>query len=205
MTRRSTTSTSGLTRSLEEKPGDVVFPDQEELQLGSGTRRRSSGTCTASTRTSRTSTSPIRRCATRSPRSSATGSRQGLAGFRVDAVPFLLEPMGTPEGAIERSARPAARAAPLHGAAPRRRDPDGRGQPAARRAARVLRRRGRRRAAHGPELQRSTRRCTSRSRAARRSRSVRRPALRSPEIPQDSQWANFVRNHDELTLDKLAD
>jgi len=26
-----------------------------------------------------------------------------------------------------------------------------------------------------------------------------------PEIPPDSQWANFVRNHDELTLDLLSD
>jgi trehalose synthase len=26
-----------------------------------------------------------------------------------------------------------------------------------------------------------------------------------PEIPEDSQWATFVRNHDELTLDKLTD
>ena len=31
-------------------------------------------------------------------------------------------------------------------------------------------------------------------------------ALRSrPEIAVESQWANFVRNHDELTLDKLTD
>jgi maltose alpha-D-glucosyltransferase/alpha-amylase len=31
-------------------------------------------------------------------------------------------------------------------------------------------------------------------------------AIRSmPEIPEDCQWANFVRNHDELTLDKLSD
>ncbi|GAB3602881.1 alpha-amylase family protein [Microbacterium aureliae] len=31
-------------------------------------------------------------------------------------------------------------------------------------------------------------------------------ALRSrPAIPDDAQWANFVRNHDELTLDKLSD
>ncbi|MCR8670877.1 alpha-amylase family glycosyl hydrolase [Agrococcus sp. HG114] len=30
-------------------------------------------------------------------------------------------------------------------------------------------------------------------------------ALRErPELPEASQWANFVRNHDELTLDKLA-
>ena len=26
-----------------------------------------------------------------------------------------------------------------------------------------------------------------------------------PEIAVESQWANFVRNHDELTLDKLTD
>jgi glycosidase len=26
-----------------------------------------------------------------------------------------------------------------------------------------------------------------------------------PPIPEDCQWANFVRNHDELTLDKLSD
>jgi glycosidase len=33
-----------------------------------------------------------------------------------------------------------------------------------------------------------------------------RTALESlPAIPEDSQWANFVRNHDELTLDKLSD
>ncbi|MFI7589584.1 alpha-amylase family protein [Spongisporangium articulatum] len=31
-------------------------------------------------------------------------------------------------------------------------------------------------------------------------------ALRErPEIPKDCQWATFVRNHDELTLDKLSD
>jgi glycosidase len=33
-----------------------------------------------------------------------------------------------------------------------------------------------------------------------------RRALESlPPIPKDCQWANFVRNHDELTLDKLSD
>ena len=31
-------------------------------------------------------------------------------------------------------------------------------------------------------------------------------ALQSrPEVAIESQWANFVRNHDELTLDKLKD
>jgi trehalose synthase len=33
-----------------------------------------------------------------------------------------------------------------------------------------------------------------------------RDALRSlPEIPEEGQWANFVRNHDELSLDKLSE
>ena len=33
-----------------------------------------------------------------------------------------------------------------------------------------------------------------------------RAALRdAPEIPSDSQWGRFVRNHDELTLDKLSE
>ena len=30
-------------------------------------------------------------------------------------------------------------------------------------------------------------------------------ARRCRAIPEDCQWANFVRNHDELTLDKLSD
>ena len=31
-------------------------------------------------------------------------------------------------------------------------------------------------------------------------------ALRAlPPIPEDCQWANFVRNHDELTLDQLSE
>ena len=41
-------------------------------------------------------------------------------------------------------------------------------------------------------------------------RERRRPArararARCPAIPEDCQWAHFVRNHDELTLDKLTE
>jgi trehalose synthase len=40
---------------------------------------------------------------------------------------------------------------------------------------------------------------------ARRESQPLADALRAlPEIPDDSQWANFVRNHDELTLDQLT-
>jgi trehalose synthase len=36
-------------------------------------------------------------------------------------------------------------------------------------------------------------------------RPLRRALQRLPDIPPDCQWAVFVRNHDELTLDKLTD
>ncbi len=61
---------------------------------GSTTRPPSSTTCTGSTSTSRTSTSRTRRCATRSPASIGFWLQLGLSGFRVDAVPFLLETAG---------------------------------------------------------------------------------------------------------------
>ena len=35
-------------------------------------------------------------------------------------------------------------------------------------------------------------------------RPLRRALGRRPPIPEDSQWAMFVRNHDELTLDQLV-
>jgi maltose alpha-D-glucosyltransferase/alpha-amylase len=34
---------------------------------------------------------------------------------------------------------------------------------------------------------------------------LRRALEALPAIPEDCQWANFVRNHDELTLDKLSE
>jgi trehalose synthase len=36
-------------------------------------------------------------------------------------------------------------------------------------------------------------------------RPLARALERLPEIPEDCQWGNFVRNHDELTLDQLRD
>ncbi len=41
--------------------------------------------------------------------------------------------------------------------------------------------------------------------ARRDARPLAEALLSRPEIPADCQWANFVRNHDELTLDKLSD
>jgi trehalose synthase len=128
---------------------------------------------------------------------------QGLAGFRVDAVPFLLEPMGMPKGALH--------------------DPH--------ELLRDLRRfMGRRRGdavlmgevnlapdqqraffgdEDGDELHMVLSFTVNQAMYLAFARGEAAPleaALRElPEIPPDSQWANFVRNHDELTLDKLSD
>ena len=73
----------------------VVFPDQEDSIWTQGRPRPASGTCTTSTPTSPTSTSPTPRCATRSPSRSGLWLQVGLDGFRVDAVPFLVEDIET--------------------------------------------------------------------------------------------------------------
>jgi trehalose synthase len=128
---------------------------------------------------------------------------QGLAGFRLDAVPFLLEPTGLPEGALV--------------------DPHD--------LLRDLRRYvGRRRGdamlmgevnlpppelraffgdEDGDELHMALNFPINQAMYLALARGEAAPlvrALRSlPEIPEDCQWANFVRNHDELTLDKLSE
>jgi maltose alpha-D-glucosyltransferase/alpha-amylase len=40
--------------------------------------------------------------------------------------------------------------------------------------------------------------------ARRDARPLRDQLARRPAVPEDCQWANFVRNHDELTLDQLT-
>jgi trehalose synthase len=128
---------------------------------------------------------------------------QGLAGFRVDAVPFLLEPTGLPDGAIV--------------------DPH--------ELLRDLRRYlGRRRGdavllgevnlppdelrtffgdEDGDELHLAFTFTVNQAIYLALARGDATPvanALRAlPDIPEDCQWANFVRNHDELTLDKLSE
>ena len=99
-TRRSATSTSGATRSRPRSRATSSSP----------TRRRSNWAwddaagpvvpaplLLAPARPQRRQPG---RSATSSRRSSATGSSRGWPGFRVDAVPFLLEPMGMPKGAL---------------------------------------------------------------------------------------------------------
>ena len=128
---------------------------------------------------------------------------QGLAGFRVDAVPFLIEPTGMPEGAIQ---DPHELLRDLRRFIGRRRGE-------AILMGEVNLPPGEQREFFGDEdgdelhmvlTSPSTRRCTWRSRAARPSR-WRARCARCRRSRHDCQWANFVRNHDELTLDKLTE
>src|SRR3954451_13134214 len=126
---------------------------------------------------------------------------QGLAGFRVDAVPFLLEPTGMPKGALH---DPHELLKELRRYLGRRRgdavllgevnlDPKGLRQFFG----------------DGDELHMAFTFLVNQAMYLALAREAAQPladALRSlPELPEDCQWANFVRNHDELTLDKLSD
>jgi len=185
-----------------EKPGDVVFPDRESSNWAYDRKARQWY---------------LHRFYSHQPDLNVANPRvrdeiaqvvgywleQGLSGFRVDAVPFLLEPIGLPEGALH--------------------DPHD--------FLRDLRRFiGRRRGdailmgevnlppsqqrtffgdEDGDELNVVLNFTVNQAMylaLARGDATPLREALSSlPAIPEDAQWANFVRNHDELTLDKLSE
>ena len=84
------TATSGPTSRLPTVHRASPSPTRRPAS-GSSTTRRASTTCTASTSSSRTSTSTTPRCATRSRAIIGFWMQLGVSGFRVDAVPFLLE------------------------------------------------------------------------------------------------------------------
>ena len=180
----------------------VVFPDQETAS-GRCRSRPASGTCTASTSTSPTSTSPTRRSATRSPRSWGSGCSSGCPGFRVDAVPFFLE-----TGRRATAARCPTRTTTCGSCA--------RSSAGARATAILLGEvnlpyeeqlqffggDGRRRADDAVRLHRHAEALPVAG--PRRRRPAGRPRWSGrPTLHPDAQWATFVRNHDELTLDKL--
>ena len=117
------------------------------------TRRRGSTTCIASTGTSPTSTSSAPRCATRSPRSPASGSSSGWPASGSTRCRSCSRPRASP---ARSSSTPHGFLRDLRAFTGRRRgdvDADGRGQSRARGRAPLLRRRGRRRAPHVPQLQ----------------------------------------------------
>jgi trehalose synthase len=185
-----------------EKPGDVVFPDQERSNWAHDDR---AGRWYLHRFYSHQPDLNVANPAVRDEIAQVVGYwlDQGLAGFRVDAVPFLVEPAGMPEGALQ--------------------DPH--------ELLRDLRRfMGRRRGdaillgevnlppseqreffgdEDGDELHMVLSFTVNQAMYLAFARERAAPlveALRAlPEIPEDCQWANFVRNHDELTLDKLSE
>jgi trehalose synthase len=186
----------------EEKPGDVVFPDQEnsnwawDEQAGQYYLHRFY------------SHQPDLNVANPEVRDElaqvmAFWVKQGLSGFRVDAVPFLIEPTGLPEGAIH---DPHKLLRDLRAFLDRR---DGEAAllgevnlPADQQRAFLG-------DEDGDELHMVLDFLGNQALYLALARGEAAPlaeALRAfPDIPDISALGRFARNHDELTLDKLAE
>jgi trehalose synthase len=186
----------------QEKPGDVVFPDKENSNWHWDAKARQ---WYLHRFYSHQPDLNVSNPAVRDEIAQVVGYwlHQGLAGFRVDAVPFLLEPTGMPEGAMH--------------------DPH--------ELLRDLRRYMSRRSGEsilmgevnlppdqqleffggerGGELDLVLSFNVNQAMFLALARGEAAPLAESlrglPRIPADAQWATFVRNHDELTLDKLSD
>ena len=186
----------------EEPPGGVVFPDKENSNWA---RDEEAGGWYLHRFYSHQPDLNVANPEVRDELAQVAGYwlDQGLAGFRVDAVPFLLEPAGMPEGAI---AEPHELLRDLRRHLGRRRgdaillgevnlppadlrtffgDED------------------------GDELHMAFSFPVNQAMYLALARGEAAPvedALRGlPSLPDDCQWANFVRNHDELTLDRLSE
>jgi maltose alpha-D-glucosyltransferase/alpha-amylase len=183
-----------------EKPGDVVFPDKENSNWAWDD---AAGQWYLHRFYSHQPDLNVANPQVRDELAQVIGYwlQQGLAGFRVDAVPFLLEPMGMPKGALH--------------------DPH--------ELLRELRRYlGRRRGdaillgevnleppqvreffGDSDELHMAFDFILNQAMflaLARKQAAPLAEALAARlEIPEDCAWAIFARNHDELSLDKLTD
>jgi trehalose synthase len=186
----------------QEKPGDVVFPDQEtsnwawDEAAGQYYLHRF-----YSFQPDLNTANPE----VRDEIAQVVGYwlDQGLSGFRVDAVPFMLEPTGLPEGALQDPHELLRDVRSFLGR--RRGDAILMGE--------VNLAPDQQRAFFGDEGGDELHMVLSFTvnqalylALAREEAAPLADALRSlPDLPEDCQWANFVRNHDELTLDKLSD
>jgi trehalose synthase len=126
----------------------------------------------------------------------------GLSGFRVDAVPFLVEPVGLPAGAIP---DPHELLRDLRAALGRR---NGEAVLLGEVNLPAEEQRAFFGGDGGPELHMLFDFLGNQALYLSLARGQADPlagALRSAlQIPEDAQWGRFVRNHDELTLDKLS-
>ena len=184
----------------EEKPGDVVFPDQEESNWKWDPKARQWYLHRFY------SHQPDLNVANREVRDEIAQVvgywlQQGLAGFRVDAVPFLIEPIGTPEGAIQ---DPHELLRDLRRSIGRRN-----GEAILMGEVNLQPDQQREFFGDGDELHMVLSFTVNQAMYLAFARGEAEPLVRAlealPEIHEDCQWANFVRNHDELTLDKLSD
>ena len=128
----------------------------------------------------------------------------GLDGFRVDAVPFFLEDVGMTGADADAMAQPHDHLKNIRAFLSRRRgDAIMLGEVNVPREEQVTY------FGEGHQLHMMFDFVTMQQMYLSLARGDAGPlaeALRSrPEIPEDCQWATFVRNHDELTLDKLTE
>jgi maltose alpha-D-glucosyltransferase/alpha-amylase len=185
----------------EEKPEQVVFPDQEESNWAYD---EEAGRWYLHRFYSEQPDLNVANAAVRDEIAQIAGFwlQLGLAGFRLDAVPFLLEPAGLPEGAIQ---DPHELMRDLRAYLGRRRGdavllgevnmpPDKQVQFFGTEGRRELDMLFNFHVMQAMYLA-----------LAREDAGPLRDALgRLPELAEESQWASFVRNHDELTLDQLS-
>jgi trehalose synthase len=186
----------------DEKPGDVVFPDQENSNWAFD---EEAGRWYMHRFYSHQPDLNVANPEVRDEIAQVAGFwlEQGLSGFRVDAVPFLIEPSGAPEGS---HADPHELLRDLR---------------------RFIGRRNGEAVLLGevnlsPEQQReffgdedgdelhlvfsfTVNQAMFLALARQDAGPLKRALEALPPIPEDCQWANFVRNHDELTLDKLSE
>jgi trehalose synthase len=186
----------------DEKPGDIVFPDQESSNWAFD---EEAGQWYMHRFYSHQPDLNVANTEVRDEIAQTVGFwlQQGLSGFRVDAVPFLIEPPGTGERTrqdphellrdlrrfIGRRRGDAVLLGEVNLAPPEQREFFG--------------------DEDGDELQVVLSFTVNQAMFLALAREDATPLARAlealPPIPEDCQWANFVRNHDELTLDKLSE
>jgi trehalose synthase len=185
-----------------EKPGDVVFPDQEKSNWAYDRKARR---WYLHRFYSHQPDLNVANPAVRDELAQVAGFwlEQGLSGFRLDAVPFLIEPTGMPEGTIPDPHELLRDVRRFMG----RRSGEsillGEVNLPPEQAAGFFGERG------GDQLDMLFSFTVNQALYLALAREDARPlaaALEAlPPIPDDCQWAHFVRNHDELTLDKLSE
>jgi maltose alpha-D-glucosyltransferase/alpha-amylase len=183
-----------------EKPGDIVFPDTETSNWGWDEQ---AGQYYLHRFHSFQPDLNVADPEVRDEMAQVVGYwlDQGLCGFRVDAVPFMLEPTGLPPGALQ---DPHELLRDLRAYIGRRRGDAillGEVNLSPEEQLAFF-------GDDGDQLHMVLNFTVNQAlflALAREDAAPLRAALRAlPVPPRDCCWANFVRNHDELTLDKLS-